>query len=52
VTTEEEELACAWSDYRSAYGVSSNPEVARLEHKAFKAGWKAARGEELNGVQR
>lgn len=38
-----EELACAWSDYRKEYGVSGNPVKRRREHKAFKAGWDAAR---------
>jgi hypothetical protein len=49
---DNNEAACAWSDYRSAYGVSPDPHVAALEHKAFLAGWRAAQGEELQGVQR
>lgn len=52
MTEDEEQMACAWSDYRRDYGVSSNPEVATLEHKAFKAGWKAAREGDQSGVQR
>lgn len=44
---EADEIACAWSDYRSAFGASG-----RQQHKAFVAGFKAARGVEQNGVQR
>jgi hypothetical protein len=44
--SESEELACAWSDYRSAYGAKPD------EFKIFKAGWEAANGAEHNGVQR
>lgn len=47
MTPEEEELACAWADYRKDYG-ASGPQ----EHKAFVAGWKAAREGDQSGVQR
>lgn len=40
------ELACAWSDYRAAYG------ALPVEHKAFKAGWDAAHGTQHQGVLR
>lgn len=41
-----EALACAWSDYRSDYGV--HPSDLTAAHKAFKAGWQAA----LHGDQK
>jgi hypothetical protein len=44
--TENIELACAWSDYRSAYGADS------ADYKAFKAGWEAAHGAQHNGALR
>lgn len=42
--TEDEkiEIACEWSDYRKSYGVSAT--AMREAHKAFIAGWEAARG--------
>lgn len=39
---ESVEVACEWSDYRSSYGVDAD--VMTAAHKAFKAGWAAARG--------
>ena len=43
LTQEDRELmACEWSDYRKNYGVSAASMAAA--HKAFVAGWKAARG--------
>ncbi|WP_156186663.1 hypothetical protein [Cellulomonas sp. A375-1] len=42
--------ACAWSDYRSEYGVSKGLVQA---HKHFCAGWDAALGRlDIGGVQR
>ena len=35
------ERACAWADYRKDYGIPG-PHMTTA-HKAFKAGWKAAR---------
>jgi hypothetical protein len=35
------DAACAWSDYRKDYGVPADTMSAA--HKAFLAGWKAAR---------
>ena len=35
------ERACAWADYRKDYGVSTREMNAA--HKAFLAGWQAAR---------
>jgi len=47
------EIATAWSDYRKDYGVSADPDVRAQEHKAFVAGWRAARGaSDAGGVQR
>lgn len=43
LTEDEIKQACAWSDFRADYGVSRDPEVLRLEHRAFKAGWDAAK---------
>lgn len=39
---EKTERQCAWADYRKDYGVSESEMVAA--HKAFMAGWDAARG--------
>lgn len=41
------DIAVAWSDYRKDYGVSTRalPEA----HKAFIAGWEAARGRSFEG---
>lgn len=53
MTDDEELMACAWSDYRKEYGVSADPEVLKREHRAFTAGWQAARGTlDIGGVQR
>lgn len=40
-TEDEERMFCAWSDYRSEYGVSA----LRMSdaHADFTAGWEAAR---------
>ena len=46
MTPEEEELACAWADYRKDYGADSR------DYKAFAAGWKAAREGDQSGVLR
>jgi hypothetical protein len=40
VTPDQIELACAWADYRKAYGASTDPYILMLEHRAFKAGWE------------
>ena len=37
-----EEMVCAWADYRKEYGIGSSD--LRTAHKAFIAGWKAAKG--------
>lgn len=47
---ESAELACAWSDYRKDYGISE--EHMNAAHKAFKAGWKAAREGDQSAVLR
>jgi hypothetical protein len=47
---ELDEIACAWSDYRKDYGIGSDPLVTA--HKAFKAGWIAARRGDQSGVLR
>lgn len=44
------DAACAWSDYRRDYGVSADNLTAA--HKAFLAGWKAAREGDQSGVLR
>lgn len=44
---EADEIACAWSDYRSDYGASGSQ-----EHKAFRAGWLAARAGDQSAVLR
>jgi hypothetical protein len=38
-----DECAAAWSDYRRDYGVSTHKQTRMKEHKAFCAGWLAAR---------
>ena len=50
MTPDEEEMACAWADYRKDYGISWQ-EIGQA-HKAFKAGWKAAREGDQSGVPR
>lgn len=45
MSREEEELACAWADYRKEYGASGSQ-----AYKAFVAGWKAAREGDQSGV--
>lgn len=42
MTEDEMARACEWADYRKAYGVSA--EHITAAHKAFIAGWDAARG--------
>ena len=44
------DCACAWSDYRKDYGVSQ-VDLA-VAHRAFLAGWKAAREGDQSGVLR
>lgn len=44
------DAACEWADYRKHYGV--NPYSLTEAHKAFLAGWAAARGHSHEGVQR
>lgn len=51
-TPEEIELACAWSDYRSAYGADPDPNLNRRDYMKFKAGFEAALGAQHNGVLR
>jgi hypothetical protein len=43
----DEELACAWADYRKDYGASGTQ-----EHKAFRAGWLAARAGDQSAALR
>jgi hypothetical protein len=51
VNAEDEiEAAMAWATYRNDYGVAAKDLVAA--HKAFLAGWKAAREGDQSGVQR
>lgn len=47
---ETVDIACAWSDYRSDYGVL--PDHMSSAHKAFLAGWKAAREGDQSSVLR
>lgn len=45
------DLACAWADYRKAFGVPA--EHLTAAHKAFKAGWEARANPTINeDVQR
>lgn len=44
------DVSCAWSDYRKDYGVDEKHMDAA--HKAFKAGWKAAKEGPQDGVLR
>lgn len=44
------EQACAWAEYRKNYGVSASDRTAA--HKAFLAGWDAARNGDQSDVQR
>ena len=41
---------CAWADYRKDYGVGESEMAAA--HKAFMAGWKAAREGDQSGPLR
>lgn len=50
MTPEEEDRACAWSDYRKDYGVPTS--MLSTAYKAFCAGWLAAREGDQSGVQR
>lgn len=50
LTDEQVDAACAWSDYRKDYGVST--EHLSAAHKAFLAGWKAAREGDQAGALR
>jgi hypothetical protein len=54
VRTEDDVLAaCAWSDFRKEYGVDGDKSVREKEHRAFLAGWAAAKGTlDIGGVQR
>ncbi|WP_280245556.1 hypothetical protein [Nocardia abscessus] len=45
--TEDDLIACEWSDYRKEYGVSEH--ALTEAHKAFRAGWKAAHGKSFEG---
>lgn len=46
------EMACAWSDYRKDYGVSSDDKVRSKEYAAFTEGWKAGRYGDQSSVLR
>lgn len=54
VRTEDDiQAACAWSNYRSEYGVHADRKVREREHAGFLAGWAAARGKlDVDSVQR
>jgi hypothetical protein len=47
---ERGEMACAWADYRKDYGVPTEHMAAA--HKAFLAGWVAARQGDQSGALR
>src|SRR5690606_40695801 len=49
---EAVEMACAWSDYRKEYGVSSDDKVRSKEYAAFTEGWKAGRHGDQSSVLR
>jgi hypothetical protein len=52
-TSESTEVACAWADFRKDYGVSAEGRTRKAEHRAFRAGWEAARGTlDVGGPQR
>lgn len=44
------DLACAWSDYRSAYGSEVDPLIQRRNYLYFQAGFEAALGEQHKSV--
>lgn len=47
------DCAVDWSDFRKEYGVHADRAAREREHRAFKAGWAAARGTaDTGGVQR
>jgi len=48
--TDASDRQCAWADYRKDYGVGEPEMVAA--HKAFMAGWKAAREGDQSGPLR
>lgn len=50
IEPEDEDLACAWADYRKDFGVGRDQMTAA--RKAFKAGWKAAREGDQSGALR
>lgn len=50
VEDEATEIACAWADYRKDYGVAQRD--LNSAHKAFTAGWKAAREGDQSGSLR
>ena len=45
--TDKDAANCAWSDFRKDYGVSANEYIRTTEHRAFHAGWEAARADVL-----
>lgn len=49
-TAKSADLACAWSDYRKDYGVRESDST--VAHKAFTAGWRAARKGDQAGALR
>lgn len=52
-TQDELNMHSAWSDFRKEYGVSADDKTRAAEHRAFLAGWAAARGTlDVGGVQR
>ena len=46
-TEREYDVDVAWADYRKEIGVK--PHCLRAAHKAFLAGWEAARGKSNEG---
>lgn len=50
MTSDTEDRACAWADYRKEYGVPEDH--LRAAHQAFLAGWDAARGRTTDGALR
>lgn len=48
-----DDCQAAWFDYRKDYEPGNNEQELRVAHKAFKAGWDAAKkGQEQTGPLR
>jgi hypothetical protein len=50
MTPEEEELVCAWVEYRKDHSIPADD--LAVAHLAFEAGWKAAREGDQSGPLR